>query len=90
MTTDTTHPQTHTAQDSGLRAYRQGLRTPTVRTWLAAVLCQRLPIAMAPLALVYIGKAAVLRSNAQTASDAAFDDLRDQIAYVELASVEIL
>ena len=35
--------------------YGAVLRTPGMRAWTVAVLCQRLPIAMSPLALVYLG-----------------------------------
>jgi hypothetical protein len=44
-------------QDSGMRTYLRVARIPAMRAWLVAVLCQRLPIAMAPLALVYLGRA---------------------------------
>jgi hypothetical protein len=39
----------------GLRTYRAVVRTPGMRAWTHVVLCQRLPIAMSPLALVYLG-----------------------------------
>jgi hypothetical protein len=54
-----TDPDTGTAAvpDSGIQTYLQVARIPAMRAWLAAVLCQRLPIAMTPLALVYVGRA---------------------------------
>jgi hypothetical protein len=39
----------------GLRTYGAVVRTPGMRAWTLVVLCQRLPIAMSPLALVYLG-----------------------------------
>jgi hypothetical protein len=39
----------------GLRRYGAVVRTPGMRAWTLVVLCQRLPIAMSPLALVYLG-----------------------------------
>ncbi|MGI5126858.1 MFS transporter [Pseudonocardia sp. CA-107938] len=39
-------------------AYRTVVRTPGMGGWTLGVLCQRLPIAMAPLALVYVGHVA--------------------------------
>lgn len=56
MTTTTDQaPGGQNAADSGIRAYLRVLRTPGMRAWTFIVLCQRLPIAMSPLALVYIG-----------------------------------
>jgi MFS family permease len=46
------------APEIGVRTYLTVLRTPGMPTWALSVLCQRLPIAMAPLALVYLGHAA--------------------------------
>lgn len=42
----------------GLRTYGAVVRTPGMRAWTLVVVCQRLPIAMSPLALVYLGHAA--------------------------------
>jgi hypothetical protein len=39
----------------GLRTYRAVVRTSGMRAWTIVVVCQRLPIAMSPLALVYLG-----------------------------------
>jgi hypothetical protein len=39
----------------GLSTFRAVVRTPGMRAWTVIVLCQRLPIAMSPLALVYLG-----------------------------------
>jgi hypothetical protein len=38
-----------------LSSYHAVVRTPGMRAWALVVLCQRLPIAMSPLALVYLG-----------------------------------
>jgi MFS family permease len=46
------------APDSGLRAYLSVAKTPGMPAWTAVVVCQRLPVAMSPLALVYLGKVA--------------------------------
>ncbi|MFB9313801.1 MFS transporter [Nocardioides plantarum] len=43
---------------SGIRAYGEVVRSPGMPVWTGVVLCQRLPIAMSPLALVYVGHAA--------------------------------
>ncbi len=57
-TTDpTAGPRTDRARGSG--GYLQVLRTPGMLAWFAVAVCQRLPIAMAPLALVLLGEAAV-------------------------------
>ncbi len=42
----------------GVRAYVGVITSPGVPVWAGVVLCQRLPIAMSPLALVYVGHAA--------------------------------
>ncbi|GAA5084245.1 MFS family permease [Thermocatellispora tengchongensis] len=57
MTTTTTKepPGGQSTADSGFRAYAKVVRTRGMRAWTFIVLCQRLPIAMSPLALVYIG-----------------------------------
>jgi hypothetical protein len=44
--------------EGALRTYLQVVRTPGMAAWSLAVLCQRLPIAAAPLALVYAGQSA--------------------------------
>jgi len=46
------------ATDSGLRGYLRVAKTPGMPAWTAVVICQRLPVAMSPLALVYLGKVA--------------------------------
>jgi MFS family permease len=63
--TDSCEPKVEASNDSGdgasktgLAGYAKVLRTPGMTAWSAAVLCQRLPIAMSPLALVYVGHAA--------------------------------
>jgi len=45
-------------EETGLRMYLKVVRTDGMPAWTWAVVCQRLPIAMSPLALVYLGKAA--------------------------------
>ncbi|RCV52886.1 hypothetical protein DEF24_21315 [Marinitenerispora sediminis] len=40
----------------GVRSYLAVLRTPGLPVWTLVLLCQRLPVAMAPLALVYLGR----------------------------------
>jgi hypothetical protein len=42
----------------GLRTYGAVVRTPGMRAWTLVVVFQRLPIAMSPLALVYLGHVA--------------------------------
>lgn len=44
--------------DDGLRAYLRVAKTPGMPAWTTVVICQRLPVAMSPLALVYLGKVA--------------------------------
>jgi hypothetical protein len=44
-----------TMPDAPAHAYRAVIRTRGMRAWTVVVLCQRLPIAMSPLALVYLG-----------------------------------
>jgi MFS family permease len=44
--------------ESGLRAYWKVLGTEGMPAWVLVVVCQRLPIAMSPLALVYLGNLA--------------------------------
>jgi hypothetical protein len=39
----------------GLRTFGAVVRTPGMRAWTLVVVCQRLPVAMSPLALVYLG-----------------------------------
>ncbi|HEX8303916.1 MAG TPA: hypothetical protein VF612_03490 [Jatrophihabitans sp.] len=41
--------------EGGFRSYRKVVRTPGMPAWTTIVLCQRLPVAMSPLALVYLG-----------------------------------
>lgn len=55
MTTTEDATAREPAAESGFRAYSKVVRTPGMRAWLLVVLCQRLPIAMSPLALVYLG-----------------------------------
>jgi MFS family permease len=43
------------AEEKGIRAYLKVVKTPGMPAWTFVVLCQRLPIAMSPLALVYLG-----------------------------------
>ncbi len=63
-TVDTTNacpipsPANDTHEPRGLRAYIGVISSPGVPVWAGVVLCQRLPIAMSPLALVYVGHAA--------------------------------
>ncbi|OLZ48659.1 MFS transporter [Amycolatopsis keratiniphila] len=55
MTTAEEAPAREATEDGGFRAYLKVAKTPGMRGWLFVVLCQRLPIAMSPLALVYLG-----------------------------------
>lgn len=58
-TPDATDENAATSEpENGVRTYLKVLRTPGMSAWALAVLCQRLPIAMSPLALVYLGHAA--------------------------------
>jgi MFS family permease len=41
--------------EGGFRSYLRVVRTPGMPAWTSIVLCQRLPVAMSPLALVYLG-----------------------------------
>lgn len=41
--------------EGGFRQYLKVVRTPGMPAWTSIVLCQRLPVAMSPLALVYLG-----------------------------------
>ncbi|GHD37251.1 MFS transporter [Nocardiopsis kunsanensis] len=47
--------ETTTGSAAGVAGYTQVLRTPGVPLWAFVMVCQRLPVAMAPLALVYLG-----------------------------------
>jgi hypothetical protein len=58
MTTTEVAEHPAAAADSGLRGYLQVARTPGMPAWTTVVICQRLPVAMSPLALVYLGKVA--------------------------------
>ncbi|MEV0199458.1 hypothetical protein [Nonomuraea sp. NPDC050691] len=42
----------------GGKQYREVLRTPGLGVWFAVLVCQRFPVAMAPLALLFLGHAA--------------------------------
>ncbi len=51
-------PDGEVSEPRGVRAYAGVITSPGVPVWAGVVLCQRLPIAMSPLALVYVGHAA--------------------------------